>query len=81
MGIDLNPKAAIKIVECNIWKSLSVLLCLFLFMWIPMIFFECKSIKKGIKKIKQQQEKQGAAIEKVDKEKKQDQKIFPWIQK
>ena len=82
MEIDLNPIAGIKIraltTENIVWKGISLFLfiafVIIVIIFAVTVFYDGKSTKNEIKKIRKQQEKQGALLEKVYKEKEQDQK-------
>ena len=79
--MELDPeRARIKIIELvvsrNIWMGIAVFFCVCTFIWVPLIFNECRITRNEIKKIRKQQEKQGALLEKVYKEKEQDQKKY-----
>ena len=82
--MEVDPGAERKIVELWaegwVWKVLIVPFFIFMLMWLPKIYHESAGIREELKKISEQQEKQGTLLKKVHEEKKQDQKkISAWI--
>ena len=79
MEINLDAAVAKKIIEltkeCKIWQTTSIVLCLFLVICLPLILLAWSTVIKRTEDIRQQQEKQSAILEKVHRDKKQDQKI------
>ena len=83
MEINLNAEAERKIIEltmeCKIGRSINMVLCLFIVIYLPLILLGWTSVMEKIEDIEKQHERQGAILEKVHWDRKQDQKKSCWI--